>query len=695
NQFAPFRDSTLPESRAEYKKAPRERAKSGLRMSAGDEILRFQAGSSTYDFSYGSAVSADGSFYVAGITYGPFDGVASIVGNADMVVAKFDSDGNFLWSWQDGSEEGDGLVCAVATDDGGVVVGGSTGDTYNGVASEGLDDFVALKLDSDGNVEWTWQQDGTDEEDYMQTCTLTADGNVVLAGYTNGEWLGSKPGTSAIAAVKLDITDGSVVWEYQAGVTTYFVSAWGAAGRSDGSVVLVGRTEGVWGDEQIGTTDFVAVALDEDGGELWRWQDGYEFSYSTIRDVAALADDSLVLVGSTAGDYGGTNAGDTDFVIVKLTAGGVLDWTWQHGTPYEEDFEGVMTGIDGTSVIIGGYTFGSWVETNLDAEGADQDIVGMSLDGDGTLRWTYQAGTTESNDCTSVAVTPDGAALLVGWTDNEFLEDASTNYYTDFAGVMIETGGPNPTESTTFSFAPSEAPLTPPGPTPAPQPVVTSPFSCGATESFQITSDGLPEIEGCFQATDESFSNLGSNLEVWTISGDTSYDQVAVVANSADENNQENTPYSVAYISDDDDATTVYCFSNENAITVHPSDATWQCKMCGTGTFIEVSDGSTSFDCGCSPTSASTSSSSVPLAPVIGGTVGGLALLAIVGVFVAKRRSKQKDRDVGKNATVATAYPTLPGNAVVVTAYPASGGGNHGANAPHPEYSEPPPAYSG
>ncbi|CAN0028156.1 unnamed protein product [Pylaiella littoralis] len=216
-------------------------------MSPGDEIFRFQAGSSTYDFSFASAASADGSFYVVGLTYGSFDDVAVVVGDADMAVAKFDSDGDLLWSWQDGTEDRDVLACAVATDDGGVVVGGYTTGTYNGVASEGLEDFVALKLDSDGNVEWIWQ-DGSDEEDYIQACTLTADGNVVLAGFTNGEWLGSQPGTSAIAAVKLDVTDGSVVWDYQAGVTTYFVSAWGAAGRSDGSVVLV------------------------DGGELWRWQ---------------------------------------------------------------------------------------------------------------------------------------------------------------------------------------------------------------------------------------------------------------------------------------------------------------------------------------------------------------------------------------------------------------------------------------
>ncbi len=40
----------------------------------------------------------------------------------------------------------DFLGCAAATDDGGVVVGGNVNGTYNAVASEGLVDFIAIKL---------------------------------------------------------------------------------------------------------------------------------------------------------------------------------------------------------------------------------------------------------------------------------------------------------------------------------------------------------------------------------------------------------------------------------------------------------------------------------------------------------------------------------------------------------------------
>lgn len=48
-----------------------------------------------------------------------------------------------------------------------------------------------------------------------------------------------------------------------------------------------------------------------------------------MHGVAALSDGSVVLVGSTEGDYASENAGGLDFVVVKLTATGVVDWQWQ------------------------------------------------------------------------------------------------------------------------------------------------------------------------------------------------------------------------------------------------------------------------------------------------------------------------------------------------------------------------------
>lgn len=51
----------------------------------------------------------------------------------------------------------------------------------------------------------------------------------------------------------------------------------GAAAESDGSVVLVGSTNGSWGSPNDGSYVFAAVKLDVNGSEAWRWQVSRKF----------------------------------------------------------------------------------------------------------------------------------------------------------------------------------------------------------------------------------------------------------------------------------------------------------------------------------------------------------------------------------------------------------------------------------
>lgn len=49
--------------------------------------------------------------------------------------------------------------------------------------------------------------------------------------------------------------------------------AYMAVATSDGSIVLAGHTLGDWdGVNEGGEGDFIAVKIDTDGRELWRWQ---------------------------------------------------------------------------------------------------------------------------------------------------------------------------------------------------------------------------------------------------------------------------------------------------------------------------------------------------------------------------------------------------------------------------------------
>lgn len=65
---------------------------------------------------------------------------------------------------------------------------------------------------------FSWiEQEGTDTDDAIYACSKTEDGNVVLAGASEADWAetGANPGYDSIAAVKLDASDGGVLWRYQ------------------------------------------------------------------------------------------------------------------------------------------------------------------------------------------------------------------------------------------------------------------------------------------------------------------------------------------------------------------------------------------------------------------------------------------------------------------------------------------------
>ena len=45
-----------------------------------------------------------------------------------------------------------------------------------------------------------------------------------------------------------------------------------AASGGDGSVILAGSSSGNWSGVTLGEMDFIAIKLDSDGNEMWRWQ---------------------------------------------------------------------------------------------------------------------------------------------------------------------------------------------------------------------------------------------------------------------------------------------------------------------------------------------------------------------------------------------------------------------------------------
>ena len=58
-------------------------------------------------------------------------------------------------------------------------------------------------------------QDGTELDDYIYGGGMGDTGSVILVGSTNGDWEKPNRGGEDFAAVKLNTTDGSILWKWQ------------------------------------------------------------------------------------------------------------------------------------------------------------------------------------------------------------------------------------------------------------------------------------------------------------------------------------------------------------------------------------------------------------------------------------------------------------------------------------------------
>lgn len=245
---------------------------------------------SAADRFYATASDGAGGALVAGYTSGSFAGTPS-AGDKDAVVARVDADGQLVWSLQLGGPGEDKALAVAAEPDGGAVVAGVAGGAMPGqVASGGGDGWLA-KVDADGQLVWLVQQ-GTSAADQLQGIAVRADGTVVATGWTDGDLAGSSGGRDVI--VSTFTADGSPVSTTQTGSAGDDQGV-GLAVAPDGTLVLVGVTDGALGDPVGGQDVFTATVAD--GGAL---SSITQFG-SIARDGADEWSEANLLIGVAAG----------------------------------------------------------------------------------------------------------------------------------------------------------------------------------------------------------------------------------------------------------------------------------------------------------------------------------------------------------------------------------------------------------
>ncbi len=330
---------------------------------AGNELWTRQIGSMQYDFGQSVALDAAGNAYISGSTSGNLGGTNS--GNRDAFLAKFDPAGNELWTIQIGSTEWDRSQSVAVDAAGNAYISGSTKGDLGGTNAGGQDTFLA-KFDPDGNELWTTQI-GSTRYDECNAVAVDAAGNAYISGFTDGDLGGPNVGYVNAFLTKLDPA-GNELWSTQIGTTSRDESN-AVAVDAAGNLYISGITYGDLGAANAGygglfpTTDAFLTKFDPTGNELWSRQIGTT-SYDECNAVAVDAAGNAYISGSTGGDLGGPNAGSADAYLIKFDPYGNELWSTQIGTT-SSDY-GASVAVDAAGhAYISGATSGYLDGTNM------------------------------------------------------------------------------------------------------------------------------------------------------------------------------------------------------------------------------------------------------------------------------------------------------------------------------------------
>ncbi len=167
---------------------------------------------------------------------------------------------------------------------------------------------------------------------------------------------------------------------------------------SDGGFAVAGRTESFG----AGVTDFLLVKFTSTGALQWsRTVGGTDDDYGN--SVVNTNDGGFALVGWTE-SFG---AGSNDLLLIKLTSTGTMEWSRAVGGASRDNSYSVTQTSDGGFAVTG------WTET---FGPGTKGLFIMKFTSAGALQWSRTVGSSSEEGGNSVAQTTDGGFVVAGYT---------------------------------------------------------------------------------------------------------------------------------------------------------------------------------------------------------------------------------------------------------------------------------------
>ena len=366
--------------------------------SAGAElwVKRYNGNNDKLDFASALEIDNQGNIYITGWTY------VSEFNLTDFLTIKYDSNGVVQWVAQYDDfydyRYSDDWATAITVDDSSNVY--ITGESYWGRTHT---DYLTMKYNSNGIKQWVRGYDyecGYDEP----LSVITDDScNVYVTGECGKDYSGCD-----FVTIKYNST-GVVQWiKPYNGSSNGTDYPTGFAINKFGDLVVSGASYG--GD--VSLYDYLTICYDSAGNV--QWLDRYESENNSMDQAVALAIDAnenIYVVGKSES----SNTFD-DFAIVKYSASGTQQWNIRYNGPADKDdnpkaiavdnygnvyvagnSEGLTTGLDYVTIKYNSEGVKLWESRyNGSANGSDK-LYDMAIDDFGNVYVTGCSETTEQN----------------------------------------------------------------------------------------------------------------------------------------------------------------------------------------------------------------------------------------------------------------------------------------------------------
>jgi len=321
-----------------------------------------------------------------------------------------------------GGSKNDAFYSVKKTADGGYITAGysqSNDFDINFKTNESFDILVA-KFSFNNTLEWQ-KTFGGSEDDRAADIVQTLDGGFAVLGFSKSSDrdVSANAGSQDFWLVKLS-NNGTLLWE----------KSFGFSGTDYGTTLLETEEGGflITGVLDVsasnGQGNAKSMVVNHAGGDFWvlkltaggdlEWSKYYGGSFTdTPLGVIQTADNGFILVGSSDSNDVDikNNKGSYDFWVIKISSDGTLVWEKSFGGSEIDEARAISSSHDGNFIVVGD-TRSS--DSDIAVNNGAADVWILKISSEGSLLWEQTIGGTSFDVARSVSMTQDQGFVIAG-----------------------------------------------------------------------------------------------------------------------------------------------------------------------------------------------------------------------------------------------------------------------------------------